>query len=146
MAIYDENVGLENFMSRPDRIAHRLSACHTPEATHQPAAPTASSPVPEPMQVDSTRLSPSERARRLEASVLNGPLHCPVQPKRPAVSTLQFETEISKLSMLLVQLLTPDHSITVPALVNLGFSGKFISQDLLNVFICLAHGVPGVQS
>uniref|UniRef100_A0A673HSG6 DUF4939 domain-containing protein n=1 Tax=Sinocyclocheilus rhinocerous TaxID=307959 RepID=A0A673HSG6_9TELE len=128
MAIYDDNVGLENFMSRANRIAQRLSACHTHEAAHQSAAPA----------VDSTRLSPSERALRLAAGLC---LYCaatdhyigicPVRPPRPTVSTLQFEPEISKLSMLSVQLLTPDHSITVPALVDSGSSGNFISQDLL---------------
>uniref|UniRef100_A0A673N998 DUF4939 domain-containing protein n=1 Tax=Sinocyclocheilus rhinocerous TaxID=307959 RepID=A0A673N998_9TELE len=69
MAISDDNVGLENFMLRANRIAQRLSACHTHEAAHQSAAPAASPPVPEPMQMDSTRLTPSERARRLASGL-----------------------------------------------------------------------------
>uniref|UniRef100_A0A671RHV1 Retrotransposon gag domain-containing protein n=1 Tax=Sinocyclocheilus anshuiensis TaxID=1608454 RepID=A0A671RHV1_9TELE len=138
MAIYDDNVGLENFMLRANRIAQRLSACHTHEAAHQSAAPAASPPVPEPMQMDSTRLTPSERARRLASGLClycTATDHyigtCPVRPPRPAVSTLQFEPEIATLSMLSVQLLTPDHSFTVPAFVDSGSSGNFNSQDLL---------------
>uniref|UniRef100_A0A672PWY7 DUF4939 domain-containing protein n=1 Tax=Sinocyclocheilus grahami TaxID=75366 RepID=A0A672PWY7_SINGR len=121
-----------------NRIAQRMSACHTPEAAHQTAAPTVSSPVPEPMQVDSTRLTPSEHVHRLAAGLC---LYCaatdhyigtcPVRAPHPAVSTLQFEPEISTLFMLSVQLLTPDHSITVPALADSGSSGNFILQDLL---------------
>lgn len=45
MAIYDDNVGLESFMLRANRIAQRLSACHTHKAAHQFAAPAASSPA-----------------------------------------------------------------------------------------------------
>ncbi len=55
--------------------------------------------------------------------------NCPVRPPRPAVSTLQLEPEITTLSLLTVQLLTPDHSVAVSALVD---SGNFISQDLLS--------------
>ncbi len=53
--------------------------------------------------------------------------NCPVRPPRPAVSTLQLEPDISTLSLLSVQLLTPDHSVAISALVDSGSSGNFIS-------------------
>ncbi len=44
-------------MQKANRLAQHLSACHTTEAAHQYVAPTTSPPVPEPMELDSTRLS-----------------------------------------------------------------------------------------
>uniref|UniRef100_A0A672LK54 Chromo domain-containing protein n=1 Tax=Sinocyclocheilus grahami TaxID=75366 RepID=A0A672LK54_SINGR len=128
MNIYDDSVGLESFMQRANRISQRLSACHATEATHQPVTPGTGSPVPEPMQVDTSRLTPSESARRLAAGLC---LYC-TAADRPAGSILQLDPVISTLSMLSVQLLTPDLSVSVPALVDSGSSGNFISQDLLN--------------
>ncbi len=46
MAIFDDSVGMESFMLKANRIAQRLSACHTAEAAHQPASPAHGSPVP----------------------------------------------------------------------------------------------------
>ncbi len=55
---------------------------------------------------------------------------CPVRP-RPAVSTIQLDPAVSTLSLLPVQLLTPESSVSVSALVNSDSSGNFISQALL---------------
>ncbi len=138
MAIYDDSVELERFIQRAGHISQRFSECHPTEDAHQQAAPAMGSPVPEPMLLDSTLLPRSERTCRLAAGLC---LYCaaadhyigtcPVQPPCPAVSTLQLAPEISALSMLSVQLLTPSHSVTVPALVDSGSSGNLISQDLL---------------
>ncbi len=133
MAIYDDSVGLESFMQKANRISQCLSACHTTEAAHQPVSPATGSPVPEPMQVDTARLSSHERARRLAAGLClycatgdHFIRFCPIRPPRPAVSTLQTDPIISKLT---VQLFTPAQSVTASALVD---SGNFISQDLLS--------------
>lgn len=75
MAIYDDNVGLESFMQCASRISQCLADCHLDEAAHQVASPAYSSSVPEPMQVDSTRLSRMEHARRWNMSVL-----CSIRP------------------------------------------------------------------
>lgn len=95
MAIYDDSVGLESFMQRANRISQRLAACHTTEAAHQSVSPAAGSPVPEPMQVDSTRLSHAERARRLAAGLClycaatdHYIRTCPIRPPRPAPQPL----------------------------------------------------------
>ncbi len=138
MANYDDDIGLESFMQRATRISQRLSACHPHEAAHQPSAFTNSPSVPEPMQMDSTRLARAERTRRLAARLClycGAPGHflraCPVRPPCPSVSTLQVDPEIATLSLLSVKLLIQDRSISVSALVDSGSSGNFISHDLL---------------
>ncbi len=99
MAIYDDNVGLESFMQRASRISQRLTSCYADEATTQLTSLASSPPVPEPMQIDSARLSRTERARRRAAGLC---LYCaasdhlirtcPVRPPCPAVSTIQTQT------------------------------------------------------
>ncbi len=113
MAIYDDSVGLESFMQKATRISQRLSACHTAKAAQPSVSPPPGSPVPEPMQVDSTRLSDQERARRLAAGLClycaaadHFIRSCPIRPPRPAVSTLQLDPVIATLSLMSVQLLT----------------------------------------
>ncbi len=120
-------------------FSQHLSACHPAEVAHQPASPANGSPVPEPMQVDMSCLSARERARRWTAGLClycASPDHyiqaCPVKPPRPAVSTLQTDPIISKLTVLNVQLLTPVQSVVASALVDSGSSGNFISQDLID--------------
>ncbi len=112
------------------RISQWLSACQPDEAAHQPASFTSGSPVPEPMQLDSTRLTHAERARRLTAGLClycAAPGHfinpCPVRPPHPAVSTLQLEPEIATLSLLPVQILTPGCSVSVSSPRRLSHRG-----------------------
>ncbi len=138
MAIYDDNVGLESFMQKAVNISQRLTACLLDETVHSQASPAACPPVPEPMQLDSNRLTRTERARHLATGLClycgaSGHFiqKCPSRPPRPAVSTLQVEPDSSILPLLTVQLLTPHHSISVSALLDSGSSGNFISQNLL---------------
>lgn len=86
------------------------------------------------MQVDTNRLTRTERARHLATGLClycgaSGHFiqKCPSRPTRPAVSPLRIEPEISILPLMTVRLLTPHHSVTVSALVNSGSSGKFSS-------------------
>ncbi len=125
-------------MQKAIKISQRLTACQPDITAHSPSSPAACPPVPEPMQMDTNRLSRTERARRLATGLClycGVPGHlirvCPSRPPRPAVSTLQVEPTISALPLLTVQLLTPRHIISVPALVDSGSSGNFISQALL---------------
>ncbi len=139
MAIYDDTMGLESFMQKAKRISQHLAACHPAEAAHQPTSPANGSPVPEPMQINLSRLSARERARRWTAGLClycassdHYIQACPFKPPRPAVSTLQTDPIISKLTVLNVQLLTPVQSVAASALVDSGSSGNFISQDLID--------------
>ncbi len=139
MSVYNDMIGLENFMQKVTCISQRLLACQPNKAACQLASPTISLPVPESMRLDSIRLTRAKRALRIAAVLClycaatdHFIQNCPVRPPRPAVSTLQLEPDISTLSLLSVQLLTPDHSVAISALVDSGSSGNFISQDLLS--------------
>ncbi len=92
-------------MQEAVKISQCLTACQLDITAHSPSSPTACPPVTEPIQVNTSR--------------------------RPAVSTLQLEPAMSTLPLLTVQLLTPRHFISVPALMDSGSSGNFISQALL---------------
>ncbi len=65
MAIYDDNIGLESFMQKAIKISQCLTACQPDLTAHSPSSPAACPPVAEPMQVDTNRLSRTERAQRL---------------------------------------------------------------------------------
>ncbi len=73
MAIYDNTVALESFMQKANRLAQRLSACHTTEAAHLYVTPVTSPPVPEPMELDSTRLSHAPLPHRAVSRVHHWP-------------------------------------------------------------------------
>ncbi|KAL0170950.1 hypothetical protein M9458_035546 [Cirrhinus mrigala] len=65
MALYDDSIGLESFLQRTTRVSQRLATCQPPVTAPQSASVAACFPVPEPMQVDSTRLSCTERNCRI---------------------------------------------------------------------------------
>ncbi len=139
MSVYNDMIGLENLMQKVTCISQRLLACQPNKAACQLVSPTISLPVPESMRLDSICLTRAKRALRIAAVLClycaaadHFIQNCPVRPPRPAVSTLQLEPDISTLSLLSVQLLTPDHSVAISALVDSGSSGNFISQDLLS--------------
>jgi len=138
MAIYENSVELESFMQKAVKISQHLTPCLPETTAHSPSSPTACPPVPEPMQMDSSHLSPPEHAHRLTTGLClycGAPGHfisaCPSRPPRPAVSTHQLEPDISNLTLLDIQLLSPLHIISARALVDSGSSGNFISPTLL---------------
>ncbi|KAL1276249.1 hypothetical protein QQF64_035872 [Cirrhinus molitorella] len=98
MAFYDDSIGLEAFLQQTTRITQRLAACQPQNPAPQSTSVAARPPVPEPMQVDSNRLSQTERTRRLTSGLClycGNPGHvirnCPVRPPRPVVSTIHSE-------------------------------------------------------
>ncbi|KAL0151693.1 hypothetical protein M9458_052992 [Cirrhinus mrigala] len=108
-----------------------LAAC-------QPMVTAPHSPVPEPMQVDSTRLSRSERNRLMSQGLClycgqQGHLlrNCPIRPPRPVVSTILSDIETANLTLLSATLYTSNHSLPVSALIDSGSSGNFISTKCL---------------
>ncbi|KAL0153949.1 hypothetical protein M9458_050706, partial [Cirrhinus mrigala] len=118
MALYDDSIGLEAFLQRTTKVTQNLAACQPPITAPQPASVAACHPVPEPMQIDSARLSRAERNRR----IMNGlclycgqPGHhlrqCSIRPPRPVVSTLSTQVEITSLTLLPVTLHTSNISL-----------------------------------
>ncbi|KAL0199095.1 hypothetical protein M9458_007635, partial [Cirrhinus mrigala] len=90
MALYDDRIGLEAFIQRTTHVAQNLAACLPTMTAPQPVSVAACSPVPEPMQVDSTRLSREERNRRLPNGLClycgqsgHRIRQCPVRPPCP---------------------------------------------------------------
>ncbi|KAL0168185.1 hypothetical protein M9458_036407, partial [Cirrhinus mrigala] len=139
MALYDDSIGLETFLQRTTRVSQRLAACQPPLTAPQSASVAACTPVPEPKQMDSTRLSRMERNRRITLGLClycgqNGHLirNCPIRPPRPVVSTITSDIETSQLTLIPVTLRTVDCTLSVSALVDSGSSGNFISQECLN--------------
>ncbi|KAL0154168.1 hypothetical protein M9458_050526, partial [Cirrhinus mrigala] len=137
MALYDDSIGLESFLQRTTRVSQQLATCQPPITAPQSASVAASFPVPEPMQIDTTRLSRTERNRRILMGLClycgqSGHLicTCPVRPPCPVVSTIS--TEVETTDLLPVTLHTSDYSISVSVLVDSGSSCNFISQDSLN--------------
>ncbi|KAL0176566.1 hypothetical protein M9458_028896, partial [Cirrhinus mrigala] len=138
MAIYDDTIGLEAFLLRTMRVSQQLAACQPPVTAPQVASVAASTPVPEPMQVDSTRLSRAERDRRISQGLCiycgqSGHIlrTCPVRPLRPMVSMIASEIEPTMLTLIPVTLRTSDHIFSTSALIDSGSSGNFISSDCL---------------
>ncbi|XP_053681475.1 retrotransposon-derived protein PEG10 [Labeo rohita] len=138
IAIYDDSIGLESFLQRTTRVAQQLAACQPTVTAPLSASVVASSPVPEPMQVDSTRLSRSERNRRMSQGLClycGQPGHllrnCPIRPPRPVVSTILSDIETAKLTLLSATLHTSNCSLPVSALIDSGSSGNFISTKCL---------------
>ncbi len=107
MAIYNDHVGLESFMQKAVKISQRLTACQSDITAYSASSPAACSPVPEPMQVDTNRLSSTECAQRLATGLClycRVPGHlirvCPSYPPCQEGSTLQLEHAISTLPLL----------------------------------------------
>ncbi len=139
MAIYDDTVGLETFISKAVRISQYLTACEEDVPLAPPLSVTSPAPAPEPMQMSCNPLTHMERERRINSGLClycgaNGHMlqTCPVRPPRPPVSTIQLNPQISTLTRMTIQLISPHTSIPAQALVDSGSSGNFISIETLN--------------
>ncbi|KAL0148988.1 hypothetical protein M9458_055792, partial [Cirrhinus mrigala] len=89
---------------------------------------------PEPIQVDSTRLTRIGRNRHLSSELCfycgnndHFICNCPVKPPRPVVSNIQSEVEINDLTQIPVTLHTSERSISVSALID---SSPFITLQV----------------
>ncbi len=129
MAIFDNMVGLETFISKAVRISQHLTACEEDLPPALPLPVPSPAPAPQPMQVSFNPLTRAERERRIHSRLClycgeSGHIlqTCPVRPPRPAVSTIQLNPQISTLTRMTIQLTSPHTSIPAQALVD--FSRK----------------------
>lgn len=129
MAIYDDVVGLENFLQKAIRISQHLIACNMdlPAASPPPASPAATPPAPEPLQIDSYHLTCAEHQWRINNDLCfycGTAWHlmsaCPVYPPHPSVSILQLQPMIAPLSCPIVLVTTAQQSVSAQALLNSG--------------------------
>ncbi len=103
LAAYDDSIGLEQFIQLASRVSNRLHSCEEGHLSfknpypslRRPENVSPPEPIPEPMQIETTRLSLSERQRRLKQGLClycgaSGHVisACPVRPPRLLVSSL----------------------------------------------------------
>ncbi len=69
MAIYDDTVGLETFISNAIRISQHLTACEEDMPLAPPLSVTSPAPAPEPMQISFNPLTRVERERRINSGL-----------------------------------------------------------------------------
>ncbi len=137
LTAYDDTMGLE----RSIRVASCMHSCmkdqqsltHTNPLLHRPENIS----PPEPMLVDNTRLSLTERHRRLSQGLClycgaSGHMiaTCPVRPPRLMVSAITPQvTNMCPLTTV-VQLTAHDVSLPVVALIDSGSAANFIAGTL----------------
>ena len=148
LSSYDDSVGLERFIQLAIRVANRREHClqDQPLLTAQSRAqPTAQFPAParypayqgeepEPMSVDSLRLTPEERSRRITQGLClycgargHVVVTCPLRPPQARVSAFQEDVFVCKPLLVPVTLTTPSGSFPAQALIDSGSAGNFIS-------------------
>ncbi len=145
LAAYDDTMGLERFIQLSIRVASRMHSCmkdhqslmHSNPLLHRPENISPPEPVPEPMLVDNTRLSLTERHRRLSQGLClycgasgHTIATCPVRPPRLMVSAITPQvTNMCPLTTV-VQLTAHDVSLPVVALIDSGSAANFIAGTL----------------
>ncbi len=136
---------LEKFIQLSSRVASRILSCvedHPGQNNfypllHRPENVSPSEPIPEPMQVETTKLSLSERQRWLSQGLClycgaSGHVisTCPIHPPRCLVSAhIPSPTNIKPLTTNAL-IMVSDVSLPVNALLDSGSSGNFISGTL----------------
>ncbi|ROI62448.1 Retrotransposon-derived protein PEG10 [Anabarilius grahami] len=145
LAAYEDNIGLEKFIQLFICCATRMQACiqeHQGQSFSTSLlcrSEPVSSPEPanEPMEVENSRLTPTERHRRLTLNLClycGTPGHvisaCPTRPPRPMVSAILPSTPKMKPLTTVVNLTAADTSLTVVALLDSGSASNFISGAL----------------
>ncbi|ROL50210.1 Retrotransposon-derived protein PEG10 [Anabarilius grahami] len=145
LAAYEDSIVLERFIQLSIRFASRMQSCieehqvqplfNTLLRRSEPVSPP--EPANEPMQVENSRLSTTERQRRLTLNLClycGSPGHvistCPTRPPRPMVSAIIPSLNKMKPLTTFVNLTAADVSIPVVALLDSGSAGNFISGAL----------------
>ncbi len=145
LAAYDDSIGLEQFIQLSIRVASRMHSCMEDQLgqknfyppLRRPENVSPPEPFPEPMQIETIRLSLSERRRRLKQGLClycgaSGHVisTCPVRPPRLLVSSLSpSPTNIKPLTNNAL-ITASDVSLPVIALLDSDSSGNFISGTL----------------
>ncbi|MGL5501319.1 MAG: DUF4939 domain-containing protein, partial [Plesiomonas shigelloides] len=154
LAADDDTMGLERFIQLSIRTDRRMQPCleatqgHAP--SYHPRQPGyVSSPEPEPMQVESNRLTGAERQRRLTQGLClycgaRGHViaACPTRPPRSMVSALRSHHVSSKPLTTEVILTASDLSISVRALLDSGSAGNFLSDSLCRQLDIKKRSIP----
>ncbi|ROL53791.1 Retrotransposon-derived protein PEG10 [Anabarilius grahami] len=145
LAAYEDSIGLEKFIQLAIRSATRMHAClqehqdqSLPTSLLRRSEPVSTpEPAPEPMEFENSRLTSSERQRRLTLNLClycGAPGHaisaCPTRPPRPMVSAIIPSLRKMKPLTTVLNLTAAGISLTVVALLDSGSAGNFISGTL----------------
>ncbi|ROL47168.1 Retrotransposon-derived protein PEG10 [Anabarilius grahami] len=145
LAAYEDSIGSEKFIQLAIRCATRMHAClqeHQGQSLSTSLlcrSEPVSSPEPanEPMEVENSHLTPSERQRRLTLNLClycGAPGHaisaCPTRPPCPMVSAIIPSLRKMKPLTTVVNLTAAGISLTMVALLDSGSAGNFISGAL----------------
>ncbi len=145
LAAYDDTIGLERFIRLSIRVANRMHSCMGDQQVlpnpipflRRPENISPPEPVLEPMQVDNTRLSLTERHRHLSQGLClycgasgHAIATCPIRPSQLMVSAIKPQvTNMCPLTTV-VQLIALNVSLPVTALIDSGSAGNFIAGTL----------------
>uniref|UniRef100_A0A3B1JLI6 ribonuclease H n=1 Tax=Astyanax mexicanus TaxID=7994 RepID=A0A3B1JLI6_ASTMX len=148
------SIRLDQLLLRRPKTSSRTQ--HTPVTLPRTPTPEkAALSAPEPMDIQKTRLTPEERQLRIrlhlclycresghfkaECGLLTRPVKAPTLGQRVECHVVRKQNTIlrSKCFSLPVNVMLPDGMLSVPALVDSGSEGNFISLDLVK-----EHGVP----
>ncbi|KAL0186347.1 hypothetical protein M9458_018017, partial [Cirrhinus mrigala] len=141
LAALDDNMGLEKFIQLSLRCSERIQSyqCNQEPVNNallRPSEP-ASPSEPEPMILESGRLTSAERQRRLTRGLCiycgasgHVRLNCPLRPVRTAVSVIPTDREKMHPLTTNVCITTLSSSVVVTALIDSGSAGNFISGTL----------------
>ncbi|ROL48464.1 Retrotransposon-derived protein PEG10 [Anabarilius grahami] len=145
LAAYEDSIGLEKFIQLSTRFATRMQLCldeHQgqplfPSPFRQPELISHPEPASEPMHVEYSRLTSTERQRRLTQNLCiycgcSGHFiaECPFRPVRPMVSVIMPVLNKMKPLTIVVTLTAADLCLSVNALLDSGSAGNFISGTL----------------
>ncbi|KAK3512423.1 hypothetical protein QTP70_009845 [Hemibagrus guttatus] len=145
LAAYEDSIRLERFIQLYIHFATRMQSCleeHQGQVQLttilcRPGSVSPPEPAHEPMQLESSRLTPAERQRRLTQNLClycGAPGHvisaCPIRPPRPMVSAIFPSIQKMKPLTTIGKLTAADVSIPVAALLDSGSAGNFISSAL----------------
>ncbi|KAL0187811.1 hypothetical protein M9458_014910, partial [Cirrhinus mrigala] len=141
LAALDDNMGLEKFIQLSLRCSEQIQSyqCNQEPVNNallRPSEP-ASPSEPEPMILESGRLTSAERQRRLTRGLCiycgasgHVRLNCPLRPVRTAVSVIPTDREKMHPLTTNVCITTLSSSVVVTALIDSGSAGNFISGTL----------------
>ncbi|KAK3516189.1 hypothetical protein QTP70_005696 [Hemibagrus guttatus] len=145
LTAYEDSIRLERLIQLSIRFATCMQSCleelqgqaQLTTILCQPGSVSPPKPAHEPMQLESSRLTPAERQRRLTQNLClycGAPGHvisaCPIRPPRPMVSAIFPSTQKMKPLTTIGKLTAADVSIPVAALLDSGSAGNFISGAL----------------
>ncbi|KAL0172961.1 hypothetical protein M9458_033272 [Cirrhinus mrigala] len=138
LACINDDIGLEKLIQTSVSTADRMNICFPPSKhTFLPRQPESGCPEPEPMQINTTRITQQERQCRLTQGLClycgssgHDIIGCPIRPSRSSVSKINAPMPNCSPLTSMVNISVPYCSVTVNAILDSGSAGNFMSAQL----------------